>query len=89
MSETKPGDIYKDSRGVEIQAGLTVAYNRSGEIAIGVIMSFRSHWRLAGVGLGTTRWWNIYFEMRISAEDGNISNIKNPNSFIIIQDYVR
>lgn len=85
MSETKPDEISKDSRGVEIEAGLTVAYNRAGVIATGVIMSFRSRWRPTRPGLGKTKWWSTYFEMKIKGDDGKISNIKNPNSFIIIK----
>jgi hypothetical protein len=79
-NDPKPEKITRDHRGTLIENGLHVAYNRSGSVDIGVILSIpKNEWKERGYG-----GWLLNFEMQIQAEDGHISKIKNPNSFVII-----
>lgn len=85
MQEDKPDEITKDSRGKEIKLGVEVAFNKAGKITVGIVMSFSQRWRATRPGTGKTKWWALYFEMKIDPEDGGTpSRIKNPNSFIIL-----
>jgi hypothetical protein len=83
----KPKPIERDSRGTLITPQLEVAYNFSGTVVRGTILSIdRNEWVAAKRPMeGTKRWWYIKFEMKVKHEDGeHISTIKNPNSFIVI-----
>jgi len=75
----KPEKLTKDSRGIIIEPGLRVAYNYSGDVVIGKIIELKkSEWKNNG------HFWNLDFELHIENENGKISKIKNPNSFVII-----
>ena len=80
--KTKPNPLSKDSRGVKIEPSLKVAFNKSGDVAIGKIKEIKKNkWVLS---YNSKENWNLKFEMVIENEDGSISTLKNPNSFIII-----
>jgi hypothetical protein len=77
---TKPEKITRDHRGTLIEDGLRVAYNRSGDVDLGVIVSIvKNEWKPRSYG-----GWMLNFEIHIQAEDGHVSKVKNPNSFVII-----
>jgi len=85
LSKEKPPKFERDSRGIIIQDNLRVAFNRSGDIVLGKIIELkRSDWVKHRQGIDDQFWWGIKFELIIEAEDGKISVIKNPNSFIIL-----
>lgn len=79
MNTLQPHDIEHDSRGVKIDEGLKVAYNRSGDVIFGTIVKLKKN-SFYQIG---TRWY-LDFLLEIQDELGNISKVKNPNSFIII-----
>jgi hypothetical protein len=84
-SVNKPEPVLQDSRGRLIEAGLKVAYNFQGNVILGTIKELkRSKWEISRSGGGMNNWWYLKFELLIENEDGHISKIKNPNSFIII-----
>ena len=81
----KPSKITTDSRGTEIITGVRVAYNFQGRVILGTIVNYkRCDWYRARPGIGRESWWALRFELHIENEAGDISKIKNPNSFIII-----
>lgn len=85
LSKEKPPKLERDSRGILITNNLRVCFNRSGDIVIGYINEFkRSDWVKCRLGINDQFWWKVIFELIIQAEDGKISTIRNPNSFIII-----
>lgn len=79
-SKEKPEVVITDHRGVKIEPGLRVAYNWSGDVALGVILEIKKNdWKEIRSG-----WWSHQFELHVKNEDGHISKIKNWRSFIII-----
>lgn len=82
-TKKKPKPIDKDSRGVSIEIGHKVAYNFSGNVVIGYIISIDNIKWIKGK---PKDWytWTCNFKIKIENEEGHISTIKNPNSFIII-----
>lgn len=80
---TKPEPITKDSRGSEIKVGSKVAYNISGSVVLGVIISIKKNdW--IRTPTSSSNGWTCPFSIEIENEDLHISTIKNPNSFIIL-----
>ena len=74
-----PEPILYDSRGIPIEEELKVAYNYSGSVVMGTIKELkRNEWLKSEWG------WTLKFELIIENEEGFVSRIKNPNSFIII-----
>lgn len=73
--------IIRDSRGVILEIGLNVAYNRSGVVVLGKIVAVtKNEWKEVRKG-----WQYLKFEMLIkNIDDDKMSIIKNPNSFVII-----
>ena len=85
QSEFKPNPIIRDSRGVLFEPNMRIAYNRSGDVVIGKIKEvIRNEWVVARQGVEPKKWWSLKFEMIVEGEDGLISKIKNPSSFVII-----
>ena len=85
QKENSPEPITRDSRGTEIQLGLRVAYNYQGDVIIGTIKELkRNEWKAVRKGTGTSMWWSLKFELLIENEEGHISKVKNPNSFVLI-----
>jgi hypothetical protein len=82
--ELSPNAIVRDSRGTLIQKDLRVAYNYQGAVIIGQIISCKSTWDVERPGVGSNKWWYCNFELKVLNEEGHISTIKNPNSFVII-----
>lgn len=84
--------VTRDRRGVKLQSGLRVAYNRSGEIHLGTIVSYKTSWveRLEYyynqkvVNQNAKKDWGMSFKMVIQSEDGSQSTVKNPRSFLVI-----
>jgi hypothetical protein len=75
----QPEIVVRDSRGTTIAPGLRVAYNRSGDVAIGTIEKLaKNDWRKDKYG------WRLHFELVIKNENGDTSTVKNPNAFVII-----
>lgn len=75
-----PPKITEDSRGTKIEEGKKVAFNCSGDVVIGVIKEIvKNQWKKS-----RESWLSLQFETTIEREDGHISKIKNPNSFVII-----
>lgn len=82
--DKEPQRVDKDSKGKLIKNDSKVAYNRSGDVVTGTIIRLKkSKWKLADFR-GDRKWWKLQFELEIRGDDGVISIIKNPNSFIII-----
>ena len=79
-----PEAVIRDSRGTLISEGLRVAYNYQGSVAIGKIISCVSTWKSVRGGVEDKMWWSSYFTLKILNENGFISTVKNPNSFVII-----
>ena len=78
-----PEIINKDSNGVVIKPGSRIAYNRSGSVILGEIVSLdRSEWK---VDKYYERSWYLMFSLKVKDLDGTVSTIKNPNSFVIIE----
>lgn len=75
-------DVYEN----ELNPGSFVAFNKSGTIRKGKIISInRWEWKVARDGPGDEKWW--YLLCSISIEEhitGEISTIKNPNSLFIL-----
>lgn len=79
-SKEKPEAILRDHRGTLIEPGLRVAYNFSGDVAIGTIIELkRNEWVEHRSG-----WWIHKFELHVKNENGHISKIKNWRSFVIV-----
>lgn len=83
IQKTAPERISRDSRGTRIEAGKRVSYNQNGNVIMGHIVSCESSWHIQ------RKWednyiWSCKFRLRILNEDGNVSIVKNPNSFVII-----
>lgn len=77
-----PAKIERDHRGTLIAEGLRVAFNRSGDVVLGTIKEYkRCDWY---VPKGSPWRWCLKFEIHIEDENGHVSKIKNPNSFVII-----
>ena len=74
-----PGIVERDSRGTLISPGLRAAYNLSGDVVVGTIVEVKKNkWNSKGND------WRLEFEIHIMGENGKLSKIKNPNSFVII-----
>lgn len=85
LRKTKPDLIAHDSRGIKIEHGLRIAYNQSGNIVIGTILSFTCDWTKIRIGADNMDWWNCKFTMNVMSEDKlTPSTLKNPNSFVIL-----
>tara|TARA_R110000868_G_scaffold95085_2_gene261798 strand:- start:358 stop:618 length:261 start_codon:yes stop_codon:yes gene_type:complete len=79
MFDPEPAVVNRDSRGVLIEEGLKVAYNQSGNVVLGVIKKFKcSEWSATKSG------WRLKFILLIENEEGQLSKVKNPNSFVVI-----
>lgn len=79
-SKEKPETILRDHRGTLIEPGLRVAYNFSGDVAIGTIIELkRNEWKEV-----RKEYWSHKFELRVQNENGHISKIKNWRSFVIV-----
>lgn len=77
-----PHEVTQDRRGTTIEVGSRVAFNHSGDIAIGIIRELKKcEWERMS---HDSQRWQIKFELHIEREDGGISKVKNPNSFVII-----
>jgi hypothetical protein len=75
-----PPKITEDSRGTKIEEGERVAFNCSGDVVIGKIQKIiKNKWKKT-----RDTWVSLEFEIEIEREDGHVSKIKNPNSFVII-----
>lgn len=82
--ELKP--LNWDSRGVYIQTGSKIAYNKSGSVVLGHVQSVnKNEWIAAREGIQGLKWWNHKFSMTVQSEHNSISVLKNINSFIIIK----
>jgi hypothetical protein len=79
-SDVKPEPVLRDSRGVKIDLGLRVAFNKGGYVKIGKIISFDRNEFVQS----RNNWWSLKFVLIIENEDSSKSTIRNPNSFIII-----
>jgi len=79
MFDPEPAVVDRDSRGVLIEEGLKVAYNQSGNVVLGVIKELKNNeWS------ATKNGWRLKFILIIENEDGKLSKVKNPNSFVVI-----
>lgn len=77
-----PNRITKDYTGTAIEPGLRVAFNKSGNVVLGTIKEYkRCDWY---VPKGSPWRWCLKFEIHIEDENGHVSKVKNPNSFVII-----
>lgn len=85
MQKDRPPCITEDSRGTEIVVGKRVAYNQSGNVVLGTIIDFGSHWTKVRPGPDDTDWWRCFFSMDVLSEDDKTkSTLNNPNSFVIL-----
>lgn len=86
----QPDPITRDSRGTLIEPDLRIAFNRSGDIKLGRIVSIKKNlWEVArgrymNVSDNTPKHWCLNFVMEVIGEDEKISVLSNPNSFVII-----
>jgi hypothetical protein len=79
-SKEKPEIPTRDHRGTLIESGLRVAYNWSGDVALGVIVEVKKNdWKERSTG-----WWSHQFEIHVKNENGHLSKIKNWRSFVIV-----
>ena len=77
----EPEPIREDSRGNIIAPGSRVAFNRSGSVIIGKVLEVtKNKWSW----IPSRFTWHLNYEIQIEAEDGLISKVKNPNSFVVI-----
>lgn len=80
-SDPQPEPLKTDHRGTSIEIGCRVAYNRSGDVILGtVVMISKNQWRRGNW------YWELLFELTVKDEEGKVSRIKNPRSFVIIPD---
>lgn len=81
----KPSPIKRDSREKLIAVGEAVYFNRSGAVCFGTITDIlRNEWKHVRIkDNGDKKWWSIKFELQVLAEDGKVSIVRNPNSFLI------
>lgn len=84
MQKDCPDPILEDSRGTLIVSGARVAYNLSGNVVLGVLQGMNSSWTQIRPGANNTSWWNCKFNAFIVNEKGEVSTVKNPNSFVIL-----
>lgn len=78
--KTPPAPVTDDHYGTPILPGRKVAFNKSGEVALGTIIALkRSEWKLS-----RQDWYSLKFALKIKNQDGSISTVTNPNSFVII-----
>lgn len=81
----KPEPVTKDHKGTEIKPGLRVAYNQSGDVILGTIISLDSNdWKPSRAGYIPEQRWYLNFKLKIKNEAGHISTVKNHRSFVII-----
>ena len=81
-----PRKIKTDSRGTDILEGSTVSYNRSGRIMIGTIRKYiKCDWFRPRPNTVDKWWWFLKFSLKVEGEDGQITYIKDPNNFVIIE----
>ena len=85
QSIEQPAPVLQDSNGIIIASGDKVAYNCQGSVIFGTIKELkRSEWVCGRPGIEMKSWWYLKFELLIENEEGHISKIENPNSFIIL-----
>lgn len=71
-----------DVKGHYIYEGDTVAFNRSGQIAVGTIVDIKAFgWRARRTQSDGKTWWHLECKIEIEA-DGKISTIRNPNGIL-------
>lgn len=81
----RPEPIEVDSRGSKISIGANVAYNKSGSVKLGKILSIdKNEWDDVRIGSENKKWWSLRLWLTIEGEDGSISKVKNANSFVIL-----
>ena len=88
FQKNKPEPFINDHRNSPIELGKKVAFNRSGDIEFGEIISFSSEWKQDKYTKykdpqGRVYWRHI-FSLQVKREDGGVSTVKNYRSFLII-----
>lgn len=84
----KPSEVKNDHRGVPIEIGKRVAFNRSGDVEFGTIVSFSAKWRVRKEKYQNPDGklnWILNFALVIKRESGGESTVKNYKSFIIVE----
>ena len=86
--KNKPDLITTDHRNTPIEIGKKVAFNRSGDVEFGEILSFSSEWKKDKLSKHVDSqgrvWWRLSFTLDIKREDGGTSTVKNHKSFLIL-----
>ena len=89
--------VTTDYRGTLLKEGSKVAYNYSGNVAIGTVVGIvKDEWyspnrtgsflRPENVPkIGDKIWWYHRFMVEIKHESGHISKVKNYQSFLVIE----
>lgn len=76
----------KDNNGVELEVGLLVAYNRSGDVEAGIIQKFGRSARRGWNGAARTIVWRGLTHTFVkNNRDGKISKVMRPRSLMVIE----
>jgi len=84
--EFPPENIPRDNSGVLLEPGLRVAFNKSGYVTLGTIISIDDfRWKVVRPGVDPKKWWSLVCKIKVQEiNSDHISTISNPNSIIVI-----
>lgn len=84
--EFSPENITRDIYGVLLEPGLNVAYNRSGEVKKGKLISVNKfEWVVVREHTNAKKWWALKCEIEVQEDFSGIkSKLQNINSIIVI-----
>lgn len=84
----KPEEVKNDHRGLPIEVGKRVAFNRSGDVEFGTIVSFSAKWKeqkhSRSYQIDDRKEWILNFALVVKREKGGESIVKNYTSFVIV-----
>lgn len=84
--EHKPLIECRDHYGVKLEPGLRVAFNKGGEVRIGMILEIaRLDYKRTRDGVFPKSWWRLICDIKVKEFNSeHVSTIKNINSIIVI-----
>lgn len=82
----EPEISIRDVYGIELKPEMFVAFNKSGTVRKGKIISVnRFEWKVCRDGPGKEKWRKLLFDISVEEfETNEISRIKNPNSLFVL-----
>lgn len=86
QEEAPSENTPKDNYGVSLEPGLNVAYNRSGEVKKGKLISVNKFkWVVVAEHANQKKWWHLKCEIEVQEDFSGVKSIlQNINSIIVI-----